>query len=360
MWRWLLIGCIIALCIPQFTNELRWYKGLADFEGVVTPFPRGNYIIVNTGGYKVAVGYWGDRTFHAGNTVRVRGRYSIVSGSFEWWLRGEGLVGWVNSTSITVVDGSRSWRFFAWLRDYIKDSDLPEIAKGMLLGDRSLVSNAEAYSSLGLAHLLAASGLHLGILVGLVHKLGSKKWTRYLIVLLAIGYICLTGFRISMIRASIMLVLTLCPWRHRLYDKLLIALGIILFIAPYSIYSVSLWMSFGAVFSILSVVPLLRKIGQGGDLFKSKIPVLLQYPLKLLIVTTAAQIGTLVPVLLVFEQLTFPTSILSNLVAIPIATGILWVSFLAIMIPAPFTFALVFLSNSGATLMDWWVRILGG
>lgn len=137
-----------------------------------------------------------------------------------------------------------------------------EIAYSALFGEKNFL-NEDIYSSFqlsGVAHLLAVSGLHVGIIVGILFGvLGFfkvKKWPRVVIIsifLLLYAYIC--NFSVSVIRASIMaLMLMIAPLLKREYDSLsaISFAGIIIFfINPLSIFDVSFVMSFACVLGIL-------------------------------------------------------------------------------------------------------------
>lgn len=121
----------------------------------------------------------------------------------------------------------------------------------------------------GTSHLVAISGLHIGLLALVGFWLASylwRCWPRLLLVLpaqmagwlgslvFAIGYALLAGLSLPTQRAMIMLfIMLLSSWRYlecALLTRLLLAMAVILCVEPFAIYSVSFWLSFMAVFSI--------------------------------------------------------------------------------------------------------------
>lgn len=145
------------------------------------------------------------------------------------------------------------------------------LARGMLLG--SAQSGAEAddagiatFQELGISHLLAVSGLHVGILAGAVMFL-LRPIRRFLpkYAILAgflLFYCAITAFSPSVLRASLMLLIACpaVPLRLR-YDGLSavsLAFIIILLINPFSFFSVGFRLSFLAVYGLITVSPLLK------------------------------------------------------------------------------------------------------
>lgn len=159
-----------------------------------------------------------------------------------------------------------------WLRERIAATIEHErnraLVQALALGDRSGLTPVdwERLRATGTSHLLAISGLHVGLVGGLVYLLMRGLWslsitaTRRLPaqqaalvtgLLGAAGYAALSGFAIPAQRALIMLaVLTLALLLHRLWrlgDGLLFALLLVVLLDPLAMLAVGLWLSFGAV-----------------------------------------------------------------------------------------------------------------
>lgn len=90
------------------------------------------------------------------------------------------------------------------------------VAVALLLGERDGLSQQEreAFETLGVAHVMSVSGLHVGLLggllLGVMRRLRVRRVLRLpaLAVFLA-GYCALTGFSAASVRAAVMLMLTL-------------------------------------------------------------------------------------------------------------------------------------------------------
>lgn len=130
---------------------------------------------------------------------------------------------------------------------------------GLLLGERSMLDRAayEAVRSLGIAHLLALSGMHLTMIAALA--LAASRWTprhrdAWIAFALSI-YVGVVGSVDSLTRAYVMALLILAARAllrpARPVDSLGKALLLMLLVEPCSILSVGLQLSFAATLAVL-------------------------------------------------------------------------------------------------------------
>jgi len=131
----------------------------------------------------------------------------------------------------------------------------------MLFGDRSTLDgdlNA-SFSITGLGHVLAVSGLHVGILVGLLMILLKlcrvpRKYQIPIIAVVLLFYCYLCGFRYSILRASIMFMVFVVRRAFLKSNDLLssvsLAAIVILLLFPYSLMSVSFQFTFACMLGI--------------------------------------------------------------------------------------------------------------
>ncbi len=199
------------------------------------------------------------------------------------------------------------------------------LARALLLGDRSQLplSWQQALRRLGLAHLLAVSGLHVGLLGLLLVVLGAAlpRRMRYLLALAGIGvYLLLIGPRPAVLRASIMGLLALAALLFDRPPQALNALACCVFVLvlhrPSIVTEVGFQLSAAATAGIVVLSPLLSERW-------ILLPVWLRRPLA---TTVAAQIATL-PWLLPLAGVCHPLAALLNLLAIPWLTLFLLVAF---------------------------------
>ena len=205
------------------------------------------------------------------------------------------------------------------------------LAMALLLGERQELS-PDIYlnfQATGTVHILAISGLHIGILLLFLNFLFKpvKRYSTVTFLLLTIGflwfYALLTGFSPSVLRAVIMfsfLQIGLQSKRQtNIFNSLFMAALVMLLINPGYLYQVGFQMSFAAVLSIVSFYPVFSRWFP----VKNKI---LKYFSDLFWVSLSAQLGVLPLSLYYFHQ--FPGYFLfANLLSIPLLFLILFTGF---------------------------------
>lgn len=124
----------------------------------------------------------------------------------------------------------------------------------------------EDFRSNGTAHILAVSGLHVGVIYGLYRRLTAgrkKKYDQMLLIAFLLFYGCITLWSVSVVRAVLLIIfMTFGDVLSRRYD-LLTSLGftaaLIAAHNPYAVLGASFQMSFLAVTSISFISPLLTR-----------------------------------------------------------------------------------------------------
>lgn len=189
-----------------------------------------------------------------------------------------------------------------------------------------------AFSASGAMHVLAVSGLHTGIVWGIVmwiltlgglyKPLWEDKFRRWLLnistIVLIWAYAFLTGLSPSVMRSALMLTFwalsSLLEQQTSRWNPLLAAAVVILIVNPLALWSVSFQLSFAAVAGIM----LFGSSMQQAVVSKGRV---WQSVSGLLIVSLAAQLGTMPLTLHYFGQ-TSNYFALTNLIVVPMA-GIL-------------------------------------
>lgn len=242
-----------------------------------------------------------------------------------------------------------SWRDH--IRDFLrKEATLPSssIFQALVLGEQGNISEdvRESFITTGIAHLLAISGDHLGIVAFLsfslffwvmkrseflLLSLSVKKWAAALTIPCLLLYTFIAGGGISVIRATIMVItfffsIVFDRERHLLHTLALAAFLILLF-SPLSLFDVSFQLSFLAVLSILYLVPRIYRDWRGEEIY---IPQEISWKQKIgkymnlsFIVTVVAILGTAPFVALHFNRVSL-IGFLANLFIVP------WVGFLIV------------------------------
>lgn len=202
-----------------------------------------------------------------------------------------------------------------------------KLMSSIVLADRSLMEESEKdrFNTLGMSHILAVSGLHIGVLVlfleGLIKGLTkNKKLTDILVTGLIFFYIVTIGMPISALRAFLFYLL----YKGNIYLKkdldlkkiYFLSLSIILFINPMAIYSISLLMSYGAIFGLVFVYPVLNSRLAGSGLVKKSF------------VGTSSVIISLFPLINYYFDGFSLLVFLANLIIVPIYSVIITLGFI--------------------------------
>ena len=196
--------------------------------------------------------------------------------------------------------------------------DDARVASALLLGERDNLhaEEEEAFQSLGVAHVMAVSGLHVGLMAGvagwLMTRLRVRRRLRLPILSAFVLFYCaLTGFSPAALRAAVMAVLAgsaRALGRRAAPESLLsAAMLLVLLVQPLQLFSASFVLSFSAMLGILLLTPRLtralhrlpRWLGEG------------------LAVSLAAQAGVALPTSIYFNS--FPLyGVLFNLAVVPL------------------------------------------
>lgn len=223
------------------------------------------------------------------------------------------------------------------LKRYNFRPDELALINALLLGQRQDISNdiLDSYSKAGAIHILAVSGLHVGIILYLLSSLFKPlEYFRHgrilktvLIVIFLWSFAVVAGLSASVTRAvtmfSIVAIGINLKRPSNIYNTLAISMFFLLLFKPLFLFDVGFQMSYSAVFAIVSMQPHLVKLWQPK--FK---PVKKLW--EIFTITMAAQIGVMPISLFYFHQ--FPgLFFVSNLVIIPVLGLILGMGILVIL-----------------------------
>lgn len=197
------------------------------------------------------------------------------------------------------------------------------IINALLLGKRQEVSKEiiENYTKAGAIHILAISGLHIGIILLFlnfilkpIEKLKNGANIKLVLcVLLLWCFAFLAGLSASVVRAVTMFTAVAISYlgnrKTNVFQNLLVSIFFLLLFNPYYLFDVGFQLSYLAVFFIVWLQPILENLWQP----KLKI---VKYLWQIVTVSTTAQMGVLPLSLYYFHQ--FPSLFfITNLVVIP-------------------------------------------
>ncbi|MGM0545620.1 MAG: DNA internalization-related competence protein ComEC/Rec2 [Bacteroidota bacterium] len=178
----------------------------------------------------------------------------------------------------SIAENKNPWRW-SYLRRHVIDAidhnfskENASLAKALLIGYKNELAREDkiSFSRSGLSHIMAVSGLHVGFLLFPFWLLIPLFWTfKYgkqigitLLVLVLFIYAGLTDFSPSVTRASLVgILLAYGKLFHKVRDSknlTAVAALIILLINPSDLFSIGFQLSFGAVYVILLVTPVIE------------------------------------------------------------------------------------------------------
>ena len=206
----------------------------------------------------------------------------------------------------------------------------------MVLGHREAISKAtrEAYSRSGASHVLALSGLHIGIIFSLFLLVFRRNALGiFLSIIAAWAFALFVGLPSSAIRSAVMLTIyalsTLSNEENQGLNSLALAALVVLLPQPMMLWDISFQLSFMAVAGILIAYK---------PLFYAVYPTncLLRWAWGMICISLSAQMLTF-PLLLHYFGSFATYFLLTNFIVIPAATAILYLALLAfvsMLIPA--------------------------
>ncbi|MFH1854422.1 MAG: ComEC/Rec2 family competence protein, partial [Candidatus Omnitrophota bacterium] len=256
-------------------------------------------------------------------------------------------------------------RYIYLLREKLKNQiiekmplDSGAFLRAILLGDRSeLPKHIQAsFKSSGTMHILAISGLHIGLIVIVIlyflrFMRVRREFSYILTIILLIFFALVALSRPSIVRAVIMasvfLIGLLLGRRMDMYNTLGAAAIFILIRNPDELFNVGFQLSFLAVLAILFLMPRFM-----NPVRKSQNYLIKKYLYTPLAVSMAAWLGTF-PLIAYYFGIITPVAIIANLFIIP-ALFVALVAGLAFLLLGwvPFaTAALVFMNNVSCNLI---------
>jgi len=260
---------------------------------------------------------------------------------------------------------------------HIQSLDSKAVLSAMLLGIRSLISDElyDAYTDTGAVHVLAVSGLHVGIFSLILNWLfgfipsdrRGVKVVKLIVTLIVIWiFVLVTGAAPAVTRAALMcsflFVGHAMDRQANTYNVLCLSALVMLLYNPYMLYQASFQFSFLALLSILFFMPIMIGYYSSGSWFFQKI-------ISLFYVSFAAQVLVMPLTIFFFHKvaLYFWLSgifvVFAAFLILVLGLGMLFVDFLAMGFPildhlntsviAPFLELVITLNNIGVSWVQW-------
>lgn len=276
-------------------------------------------------------------------TVRLRqprglsnpGSFDYASYLFQAGIRATGYVNTRHAFELldenATVASTESFRFL-WnqtLSSLLDGRQFAGLIKALALGYRYEMTAMQwqVLQKTGTSHLMAISGLHVGmiaafslilfqmlfaVVLGQSRRYSPRQMAALFTMFVVWGYSLAAGFSVPTQRAAVMIsVLLLCSLSKRHLSKswaLGIALWVVLLLAPFSVLSVSFWLSFTAVIVIFLILAVCEKQTSKLKTFFA--------------VHVGLTLGLMPMTALYFQQVSLVTP-LANFVAVPVVSFIL-------------------------------------
>ncbi len=303
------------------------------------PSPQLNQIILFKGHLKEIRNYGNPYEFDYKAYMNRAGiYYQAFIDSGNWFVAGE-------NSKFSINIKALQWRnvILNYFRHLNLDQSSFAVISALTVGDKTFLDTdlKSAYTNSGMIHVLAVSGMHVGLLFWLLQLITKPlalwrhgKIPRAIIVLLVIWvYALITGLTPSVVRASVMFSFWMLGEtgnrKVSIYNTISASALFLLIINPQSLFEVGFQLSYMAVLGIV----IFYKDINNWFFFNNR---LLKKGWSLASVSLSAQLLTLPFTLYYFHQ--FPNYfILSNIVALPLASFVLYSSIAALVI-APVKF----------------------
>ena len=268
---------------------------------------------------------------------------SNIQFNFKKYLQGYGSFAGLSGRNVIEQSKTKPWGWYRLrnriIRAQVKGLGSPwgQLISSMVLGRKAVdlpQDIRDLFIKSGLAHILAASGFHVSLLLGATLKLTNfleQKKQLVIGVTVLLIYLGLTGFSPSIVRAVVMgiavLIAVASKAKVRPLGSLLLAATLILIFNPLWIENLGFQLSFLSTFGLIVTLPILQK---KLDWLPTNIATAIAIPL-------AASIWILPSIGYVFNMVA-TYSILVNVITTPLITAIslggIFTSAIALLIPS--------------------------
>lgn len=245
------------------------------------------------------------------------------------------------------------------LERYIgKDQEIIGIAEALLIGYKNNLDSdlSQSYTNTGVVHIIAISGLHLGLiyasllwLLGWIPGLNQQKVLHGCLLLLCLWtFTLLSGASASVLRSAVMftciIIGNMMGRTASIYNSLAASALILICIQPSFLFDIGFQLSYLAIIGILWLQQPIQKILRPKGLVLRKL-------WEMCSITLAAQIMAFPICIYYFHQ--FPNYFLpANLIAVPLSTVILFVE-IFVLIASPIPVFAAFLGQICHALIDF-------
>ena len=166
---------------------------------------------------KILVNYYGDESFDYGDVIQVKGLIyepsnNTIPNSFNYkkYLNNKNIFYIMKSSDIKMISKNSNilYKLKSIIIKRINKIDTTGYIKTFILGDKSSLSNYKNYQDLGVSHLFAISGVHIGLFSFFILKVFRRyKFKTIVLDLFLIIYGFIILFPASILRTIVFLFL---------------------------------------------------------------------------------------------------------------------------------------------------------
>lgn len=280
--------------------------------------------------------YTKHKKIKVGSEIKLTGKFKDLNKmsyeSFDYgrYLRSMGYKGLIYLKDYSIVGNNLMYEYIYKVKSYISNTirylykTNSDFINSMMLGQKDDLSQNEKlmFTRTGTSHIIAISGLHTGILSGLIIFMMGKINKIYKLIVLSTMmfiYSAMVGNSPSIIRAIMFMIsLYLSFFLDRKMDKIstLSFIGILFVINnPYIIYNISFQLSFLATLSIIYFYGYINN----------------KLNIKIISLTLSANILTIPIIYYNFEGIPL-VSILGNIIIVPFVGIIIYLAILSLIL----------------------------
>ena len=226
---------------------------------------------------------YGDKVDINGEFIEPSKARNYKGFDYKEYLKTLKIYGTIKVKNIKVLEKNKanilmqiSNKIFEKIKGIIKSTYSEKIAKivmGVMLGYTDEIDDEikQDFSNSNISHVLAVSGMHISYIIILVtkstKKIFGKRQSKIIASIVLLIYMFITGFSISVVRASVMGILTCMAFivyrKSDTLNNISISALIILINNPYSLKSLSFLLTYGGTLGIIYFEPIVEKILKG-------------------------------------------------------------------------------------------------
>ena len=223
---------------------------------------------------------YGDKVKIKGTFVEPDGARNYKGFNYKQYLKTLKIYGTVKVEKINILEKNKanilmqiSNNIFLKIKDNIENTygdKMSKIIMGIMLGYTDEIDDEtkQDFSNSNISHVLAVSGMHISYIIILVtnstQKVFGKRKSKIISSVVLVIYMFITGFSISVVRASIMGILSCMAFvvyrKSDTLNNISISALVILINNPYSLTGVSFLLTYGGTLGIIYFKPIVEKI----------------------------------------------------------------------------------------------------